>query len=94
MESAFRRDDPDSRDAEATHRRHDEFISSSDSRRLDHEKGRTSERGPVKGHDANEEGEKSVYVCGYARARARDEEVGTRRGNICRVQQSRTPAVW
>lgn len=83
------------RDAGATYRRHDEFISSSDSRWLGHEKGRASrertgkrERGVRARRDANVQEEKKV--CG---ARA-GKKVGPRRGNICRVQQSRTPAVW
>jgi len=46
------------------------------------------ERGVRARRDANVQEEKGV--CG---ARA-GKEVGTRRGNICRVQQSRTPAVW
>lgn len=55
------------------------------------------QRGPVKRErgvrarrDANIQEEKKVYG---ARARA-GKEVGPRRSNICRVQQSRTPAVW
>lgn len=82
------------RDAEAAYRRHDEFISSSDSRWLSHEKGRARERtskrerGVRARRDANVQEEKRV--CGAHAGK----EVETRRGNICRVQQSRTPAVW
>lgn len=46
------------------------------------------ERGVKARRDANVQEEKKV--CG---ARA-GKEVGPRQGNICRVQQSRTPAVW
>lgn len=52
------------------------------------EKTGKKERGVRARRDANVQEEKKV--CG---ARA-GKEVGTRRSNICRVQQSRTPAVW